>query len=103
MHTRRPPVFRTIRMAVLRTVLAGAACLAVVCSPVQAQPQRPNILVIMGDDIGWFNPQCLSPGHDGLSDPEYRPHCPGRGMFGIRVKTGHKNTAEDLRVRKTTF
>ena len=27
----------------------------------------------------------------------------GRGMFGIRVKTGHKNPAEDLRVIKTTL
>jgi hypothetical protein len=26
----------------------------------------------------------------------------GRGMFGIRVKTGHKNTAQDLRTGKTT-
>jgi hypothetical protein len=25
-----------------------------------------------------------------------------RGMFGIRVKTGHKNTAEDVRAGKTT-
>ena len=24
-------------------------------------------------------------------------------MFGIRVKTGHKNTAEDLRGRKQSF
>src|SRR5438128_475467 len=23
--------------------------------PVAAQPKKPNILVIMGDDVGWFN------------------------------------------------
>jgi len=23
--------------------------------PAQAQQQKPNILVIMGDDVGWFN------------------------------------------------
>ncbi len=24
--------------------------------------EKPNILVIMGDDIGWFNPSCYHPG-----------------------------------------
>jgi hypothetical protein len=26
------------------------------------QPQKPNILVIIGDDIGWFNPSCYNRG-----------------------------------------
>jgi hypothetical protein len=52
MHTRRPPVCLTIRMAVLSTVLGVAACLGLVCGPAQAQQPKPNILVIMGDDIG---------------------------------------------------
>jgi arylsulfatase A-like enzyme len=43
-------------MAGLRLGLGVAACLGLLCSPAQAQPQKPNILVIMGDDIGWFNP-----------------------------------------------
>ena len=30
------------------------------------------------------------------------PGAPTRGMFGIRVKTGHKNTVEDLHSGKTT-
>ena len=29
--------------------------IAVVPATAQAQQQRPNILFIMGDDIGWFN------------------------------------------------
>jgi arylsulfatase len=38
--------------------LAIGLCLAAaptVIATAQAQPQKPNILVIMGDDVGWFN------------------------------------------------
>jgi arylsulfatase A-like enzyme len=34
------------------TILASLAWLA---GPAVAQPQKPNILAIMGDDVGWFN------------------------------------------------
>ena len=34
--------------ALLAAVMAAGA-------PVSAQQQRPNIIVIMGDDVGWFN------------------------------------------------
>ena len=40
------------------TALALAACVAVwmgSLEPAHAQDQKPNILVIMGDDVGWFN------------------------------------------------
>src|SRR5262249_8404804 len=37
-------------------VLASAAIVTVASTPASAQqPQRPNIIMIMGDDIGWFN------------------------------------------------
>jgi hypothetical protein len=40
---------------------------------VSATPQRdgrkPNILVIMGDDIGWFNPSCYNHGIMGYKTP----------------------------------
>src|SRR5262245_46829309 len=37
-------------------VLASFAALTVASTPAAAQqPQRPNIIMIMGDDIGWFN------------------------------------------------
>ena len=26
----------------------------------QQSEKKPNILVIMGDDIGWFNPSCTT-------------------------------------------
>jgi arylsulfatase len=35
----------------------------------QAQQQKPNILVIMGDDIGWFNPSAYHQGIMGYRTP----------------------------------
>jgi arylsulfatase len=37
--------------------LAVGLCLvaATLIATAEAQPQKPNILVIMGDDVGWFN------------------------------------------------
>src|SRR6266851_1106881 len=31
--------------------------------------KKPNILVIMGDDIGWFNPSCYNHGMMGFKTP----------------------------------
>jgi len=41
----------------LSLVTAMAASVAVLCAvyPAQAADKKPNILVIMGDDVGWFN------------------------------------------------
>jgi arylsulfatase len=33
------------------------------------QSTKPNILVIMGDDIGWFNPSCYNRGMMGYETP----------------------------------
>ena len=43
-----------------RAVLLGATALVSVCAPdpasaQQPEPKKPNILVIMGDDVGWLN------------------------------------------------
>src|SRR5262245_5491374 len=38
-------------------------------SEAQAQQQKPNILVIMGDDIGWFNPSVYHRGIMGYQTP----------------------------------
>src|SRR5215813_8151755 len=35
--------------------LAFIATFVLLTGSVQAQPKKPNILVIMGDDVGWFN------------------------------------------------
>ena len=45
---------RKIKYYGLSLLIAGAALLSAVV-PAQAQAKRPNIVVIMGDDIGWFN------------------------------------------------
>jgi arylsulfatase len=42
--------------APVRAVLFFAALVAAVAGgPAAAQEKKPNILVIMGDDVGWFN------------------------------------------------
>ena len=46
--------------------LALLACLA---TTAQAQNKKPNILVIMGDDIGWFNPSIYNNGIMGYRTP----------------------------------
>jgi arylsulfatase A-like enzyme len=37
------------------SVLTATAALIAAAGPLQAQQKKPNILFIMGDDIGWFN------------------------------------------------
>ena len=53
-------------------VAAFTLILAVIPSVLFAQQkteQKPNILVIMGDDIGWFNPSCFNRGMMGYQTP----------------------------------
>ena len=63
---RRELFMSTARAALGTAVVVGGLLLGAVpgfVSPVQAQQQKPNILVIMGDDIGWEN---LGSCHQGL-------------------------------------
>src|SRR6266536_1914132 len=53
-------------MFLLFVVLAFAT---VRVSEAQAQERKPNILVIMGDDIGWFNPSAYHQGMMGYRTP----------------------------------
>src|SRR5436305_13437430 len=43
-------------------LLMAAAALLGVGAPAQAQDKKPNILFIMGDDIGWMQPGCYHRG-----------------------------------------
>ena len=65
MNTRQ--LFMSTAKAALETaVVVGGLLLGAVpgfVSPAHAQQQKPNILVIMGDDIGWEN---LGSYHQGL-------------------------------------
>ena len=58
---------------VKRTSLAATVLLApfllIFASSVQAQTKKPNILVIMGDDIGWYNPSVYHRGDMGYQTP----------------------------------
>src|SRR5216117_4220298 len=45
------------------SLLIAVAALLGVAAPAQAQDKKPNILFIMGDDIGWMQPSCY---HRGL-------------------------------------
>jgi arylsulfatase len=47
----------------LLSVITLFAALAATCAPSAAQQPKPNIIFIMGDDIGWFN---ISAYHQGI-------------------------------------
>ena len=56
-------------MAVLRqTLLAAATAFALTAPPLAAQ-EPPNILVIWGDDIGWYNISAYNLGVMGYRTP----------------------------------
>jgi arylsulfatase len=56
----------TLRLAQI-TVAALVATTAMVSA--QTAGKKPNILFIMGDDIGWFNPSCYNSGMMGYRTP----------------------------------
>ncbi len=60
-------------MSTIRNILLGSFALAaaatVASAPVAAQQQKPNILVIMGDDIGMWNISAYSHGMMGFQTP----------------------------------
>jgi len=47
-----------MRLKIL-TKLAAPLIVALVALSAQAADKKPNIVVIMGDDIGWYNIGCL--------------------------------------------
>ena len=56
----------------LRAAQLAALLLVALGSPLCAQSpsaKKPNILVVMGDDIGWFNPSCYNSGMMGYRTP----------------------------------
>ena len=53
------------------SLLLGMAALFSAVAPAQAQDKKPNILFIMGDDIGWMQPSMLSSRPDGRGNTEH--------------------------------
>ena len=67
---------------VLLGILAPAAAVLLAAAPVQAQ-DKPNILFIMGDDIGWMQPSIY---HEGLAVGE-TPNIDRIGHEGAKFMT----------------
>ena len=69
---------RTKRNHAAAIAVVLAASLAAVGSavPAAAQETKPNILFIMGDDIGWMQPSIYHEGPGGRGDAQHRSHRP---------------------------
>ena len=70
-------------MSVKRTkwIWATAALMLVVGVGAASAQDKPNIVVIWGDDIGTMEHQCtIHSRHDGLQDAEHRSHCSEEGI-----------------------
>jgi arylsulfatase A-like enzyme len=53
----------------LRTITLGLFSLFIVTNSAQAMSEKPNILVIWGDDVGWFNTSAYNRGMMGYKTP----------------------------------
>ena len=61
----------TIMRTKLIALLLGFTFCAFLNGTAFAQAKKPNILVVMGDDIGWYNPSIYHRGDMGYSDAEH--------------------------------
>ena len=62
------------------SLLAGTAALVCALSPAQAAEKQPNIVVIMSDDVGWFN---IGAYHQGIMAAR-TPHLDKLAKEGMR-------------------
>jgi arylsulfatase len=58
-----------VRRALLALLVIASLPSAATAQAPAAKPGKPNILVIMGDDIGWFNPSIYNHGLMGYQTP----------------------------------
>ena len=54
---------------IYRTAFTAALTILMGVTPVSAQDKKPNILIIWGDDIGWFNINAYNRGMMGYKTP----------------------------------
>ena len=79
-----------------------------VITTAEGQVKKPNILVIMGDDIGWVQPEHLSSRRHGLLDAKHRSHRKGRcdvhvlvwpaELHGGTCRVHHRAVADSHRI-----
>ena len=62
------PILRILTLLSLAILLTTASP-AQSPAPAAASGKKPNILIIWGDDIGWFNPSCYNNGIMGYKTP----------------------------------
>src|SRR5262245_1702917 len=67
--TRRNLLLSGASMTALSALAAGPALETAAAQPATAAGRKPNILVIMGDDIGWYNPSIYHRGEMGYWTP----------------------------------
>src|SRR5262245_25843896 len=60
---------RSRTVAVLGLLALIAASDAFAQAPAAAAAKKPNVVVIMGDDIGWYNPSAYNRGDMGYQTP----------------------------------
>ncbi len=60
---------RTNHRLFLTAILFCMGLIVCAIDTASAQQKRPNIVVIWGDDIGWFNPSCYNSGMMGYKTP----------------------------------
>jgi len=53
----------------ITNIFSAVLAASLACASAVAQDTKPNIVVIMGDDIGWFNPSCYNHGMMGYQTP----------------------------------
>src|SRR5262245_19961182 len=68
-----------------RVWIAVMVLLVGVCGA-RGQERKPNILMIMGDDIGSRNPELLQPRGHGISHAQHRPHRGGGRAVHVLVR-----------------
>ena len=63
-------------MSRIRNILLGSlAVIAAATVATRSSQQKPNIVIIWGDDIGQSNVSAYSHGMMGYQDAQHRPHC----------------------------
>jgi arylsulfatase len=88
---------------VIRLLFPLAAALALVAGPVAAQQKKPNILVIMGDDIGMWNVGAYSHGMMGFHTPNIDRIAKEGAIFSDRGGRGNWNTCKSGRTAPRTL